>query len=33
MNYSEVIELLHAGFNADEIRSMINPQNPQNNPQ
>lgn len=33
MNYSEVIELLHAGFNADEIRSMVNPQNPQNNPQ
>ena len=33
MNYSEVIELLRAGFTADEIRSMINPQNPQNNPQ
>ena len=33
MNYSEVIELLHAGFTADEIRNLINPQNPQNNPQ
>lgn len=33
MNYSEVKDLLNAGFTADEIRSMINPQNPQNNPQ
>ena len=33
MNYSEVKELLQAGFTADEIRSFINPQNPQNNPQ
>ena len=33
MNYSEVLELLHAGFYADEIRAMINTQNPQNNPQ
>ena len=33
MNYSEVKELLNAGFTADEIRTMINPQNPQNNPQ
>ena len=33
MNYSEVKELLNAGFTADEIRSMINPQNSQNNPQ
>lgn len=34
MNYSEVKELLAAGFTADEIREMMNnPQNPQNNPQ
>ena len=33
MNYSEVQELLKAGFNAQEIREMLNPQNPQNNPQ
>ena len=38
MNYSEVKELLQAGFTADEIRVMLtipadNPQNPQNNPQ
>lgn len=33
MNYSEVQELLKAGFNAQEIREMFNPQNPQNNPQ
>ena len=33
MKYSEVKELLQAGFTADEIRSMINPQNSQNNPQ
>ena len=32
MNYSEVKELLSAGFTADEIRNMMNPQadNPQN---
>ena len=35
MNYSEVKELLQAGFTADEIRTMLttNPQNSQNNPQ
>ena len=38
MNYSEVKELLAAGFTADEIRTMMNPQadnpqNPQDNPQ
>ena len=40
MNYSEVKELLQAGFTADEIRQMLsvnpqddNPQNPQENPQ
>ena len=33
MNYSEVKELLSAGFTADEIRSMINPQNSQAFPQ
>jgi len=38
MNYSEVKELLQAGFTADEIRSMLttpedNPQNSQDNPQ
>ena len=34
MNYSEVKELLAAGFTADEIRGMLNnPQNSQNNPQ
>ena len=33
MNYSEVKALLEAGFNADEIRVMLNPQNPQDNPQ
>ena len=33
MNYSEVKELLKAGFNADEIRQMLNPPNPQDNPQ
>ena len=33
MNYSEVKALLEAGFNADEIRGMLNPQNPQDNPQ
>ena len=33
MNYSEVKALLEAGFNADEIRQMLNPQNPQDNTQ
>lgn len=33
MNYSEVKALLEAGFNADEIREMLNPQNPQDNTQ
>lgn len=34
MNYSEVKNLLDAGFTADEIRTMLNnPQNPQENPQ
>ena len=38
MNYSEVKELLKAGFTAEEIREMLttpadNPQNPQDNPQ
>ena len=38
MNYSEVKELLQAGFTAEEIRTMLttpadNPQNPQDNPQ
>lgn len=38
MNYSEVKELLQAGFTAEEIRVMLatpadNPQNPQENPQ
>lgn len=38
MNYSEVKELLQAGFTAEEIRGMLitpydNPQNPQENPQ
>ena len=33
MNYSEVKALLEAGFNADEIRGMLNPQNPQDNTQ
>ena len=38
MNYSEVKELLKAGFTAEEIRGMLitpadNPQNPQDNPQ
>ena len=35
MNYSEVKELLQAGFTADEIRTMLttNPQNSQSNPQ
>lgn len=33
MNYSEVKALLEAGFNADEIRLMLNPQNQQDNPQ
>ena len=38
MNYSEVKELLQAGFTAEEIREMLitpsdNPQNPQENPQ
>ena len=34
MNYSEVKELLAAGFTADEIRVMMNnTQNSQNNPQ
>ena len=38
MNYSEVKELLQAGFTAEEIRIMltpltVNPQNPQENPQ
>lgn len=38
MNYSEVKELLNAGFTAEEIRGMLttpadNPQNPQDNPQ
>lgn len=38
MNYSEVKELLQAGFTAEEIRGMLitpsdNPQNPQDYPQ
>ena len=38
MNYSEVKELLQAGFTAEEIRGMLttsadNPQNSQDNPQ
>ena len=38
MKYSEVKELLQAGFTAEEIRGMLttpsdNPQNPQDNPQ
>ena len=38
MNYSEVKELLQAGFTAEEIRGMLttpadNSQNPQDNPQ
>ena len=38
MNYSEVKELLQAGFTAEEIRTMLttpaeNPQNPQDNSQ
>ena len=33
MTYSEVKVLLDAGFTADEIRGMINSQNPQINPQ
>ena len=38
MNYSEVKELLQAGFTAEEIRGMLitptdNPQNPQDNQQ
>ena len=38
MNYSEVKELMQAGFTAEEIREMLttpadNPQNPQENPQ
>ena len=38
MNYSEVKELLQAGFTAEDIRGMLttpadNPQNPQDNPQ
>ena len=38
MNYSEVKELLQAGFTVEEIREMLttpadNPQNPQDNPQ
>ena len=33
MNYSEVKALLEAGFNADEIREMLNPQNPHENTQ
>lgn len=33
MKYSEVQELLKAGFNAQEIREMLNPQNQQNIPQ
>ena len=38
MNYSEVKELLQAGFTAEEIRGMLinpsdNPKNPQDNPQ
>lgn len=35
MNYEQVAKLLEAGFNADEIRTMLgnNSQNPQNNPQ
>ena len=38
MNYSEVKELLQAGFTAEEIRTMLttpadNPQNSQDNPQ
>lgn len=38
MNYSEVKELLQAGFTAEEIRGMLitpadNPQNPQDKPQ
>ena len=33
MNYSEVKSLLDAGFTVDEIRSIVFPQKPQNNPQ
>ena len=38
MNYSEVKELLQAGFTAEEIRTMLttpadNPKDPQDNPQ
>ena len=33
MNYSEVKELLSAGFTAEEIRGMLNPQNTQAFPQ
>ena len=34
MNYSEVKELLQAGFTVEEIRAMMNnPQNPQDNSQ
>lgn len=33
MNYSEVKSLLDAGFTVDEIRNIVFPQNPQNNPQ
>lgn len=33
MNFGEVKQLLDAGFTHDEIMSMINPQNPQDNPQ
>lgn len=33
MNYSEVQALVKAGFTAQEIRDMLNPQIPQDNPQ
>ena len=32
MNFGEVKQLLDAGFTHDEIMSMINPQNPHDNP-
>ena len=33
MTVSERLELIRAGYSKEEIESMINPQNPQNNPQ
>ena len=33
MTFSEIKTLLDAGFTKDEIMSISNPQNPQNNPQ